>query len=99
MNTILIVGGSQKSTLEKIGKKRNIKVLYHDAWHHKRVKKEFKILVPQADAIVFQLGALSHVTMEVVKELAKKYNIPFQANRGTGATNAINIGIDLIQSN
>ncbi|PGT07188.1 hypothetical protein COD03_27015 [Bacillus cereus] len=42
MSTILVLGGSNGRTLEKLAKKRDCQVIFHDGKNHGGVKKTFR---------------------------------------------------------
>lgn len=91
--TICIIGGSQKQTLEKIGKKNGVKVLFHDGKQH---KKCFNSLIKKSDAVVVMEGACGHISMWKAKDTALKYDKPIKFHAGFGASGAIEKGMQLI---
>lgn len=92
-NTIFVLGGSQRKTLEKIANKKGCNVIFHDAKNHGGIKKCFKSMVQKADVVVFQKAAGGHVSMNVAKDLAKKYEKLFVVNQSFGASSAIELGL------
>lgn len=52
-------------------------------------KKEFKTIVKKADVVVILLGALGHVSMDIVKEVCKEQGIQMITHDGRGASGAI----------
>lgn len=92
MNTIGIVGGSQKSTFSKIGRKNGLNILCHSGKERAGRKKEFKQIIKKSDCIVVLLGACGHVSMNNVKELCKKTNTHVEFIQGFGATGAVEKG-------
>ncbi|WP_368937208.1 hypothetical protein [Bacillus sp. SH8-8] len=63
MSTILVLGGSNGRTLEKLAKKRDCQVIFHDGKNH---------------------GG------------AKKYDVPLLFNPGFGGTDALEMGLKLL---
>ena len=45
MSTILVLGGSNGRTLEKLAKKRDCQVIFHDGKNHGGVKKTFRSVI------------------------------------------------------
>ncbi len=86
MSTILVLGGSNGRTLEKLAKKRDCQVIFHDGKNHGGVKK------------TVQKGACGHVSIDVAKEYAKKYDVPLLFNQGFGGTGALEIGLKHLQA-
>ncbi len=82
MSTILVLGGSNGRTLEKLATKRDCQVIFHDGKNHGGVKKKFRNVIKKCDVIVIQKGACGHVSIDVAKEYAKKYDIPLLFNPG-----------------
>jgi predicted secreted protein len=94
MSTILVLGGSNGKTLEKLAPKRDCQVIFHDGKNHGGVKKTFRSVIKKFDVIVIQKGALcGHVSIDVAKEYAKKYDIPLLFNQGFGGTGALEMGL------
>ncbi len=55
MSTILVLGGSNGRTLEKLAKKRDCQVIFHDGKNHGGVKKTFRsVIKKKCDVIVVQ---------------------------------------------
>jgi hypothetical protein len=81
--TIAIFGGSQESTFQKIGKKQGCKVLFHcGKTRNGGNKKEFQTLINKADCVVVMLGAIGHVSMDIVKEICKEQKKKWSFIRG-----------------
>lgn len=49
MSTILVLGGSNGRTLEKLAKKRDCQVIFHDGKNHGGVKKTFRSVIKKCD--------------------------------------------------
>lgn len=98
MNTILVLGGSNGRTLEKLAKKRDCQVIFHDGKNHGGVKKTFRSVIKKCDVIVVQKGACGHVSIDVAKEYAKKYDVPLLFNLGFWGTGALEIGLKHLQA-
>ncbi|WP_242264206.1 DUF2325 domain-containing protein [Bacillus cereus group sp. BfR-BA-01400] len=98
MSTILILGGSNGKTLEKLAKKRDCQVIFHDGKNHGGVKKTFRSVIKKCDFIVVQKGACGHVSIDVAKEYAKKCDVPLLFNQGFGGTGALEIGLKHLQA-
>ncbi|MEC2709802.1 DUF2325 domain-containing protein, partial [Bacillus thuringiensis] len=47
----------------------------------------------KCDVIVIQKGACGHVSIDVAKEYAKKYDVPLLCNPGFGGTGALEMGL------
>ena len=45
-----------------------------------------------------QKGACGHVSIDVAKEYAKKYDVPLLFNQGFGGTGALEIGLKHLQA-
>lgn len=89
MKNICIIGGSQKETFEKIGKKRGFKVLHHDGkTGGGKVEKQIISLVRKSDYLVIMMGAIKHQTMWVVRDLAESLGVPIIFHDGFGASGA-----------
>ncbi|MDX5960334.1 DUF2325 domain-containing protein [Bacillus cereus group sp. BfR-BA-00331] len=97
MSTILVLGGSNGRTLEKLAKKRDCQVIFHDGKNHGGVKKTFRSVIKKCDVIVIQKGACGHVSIDVAKEYAKKYDVPLLFNPGFGGTGALEMGLKHLQ--
>ncbi|MFD1736167.1 DUF2325 domain-containing protein [Bacillus salitolerans] len=94
--TIAVFGGSQEATLKKLAGKYKCNVLFHcGKSRNGGNKNEFKTLIKKADSIVVQLGAIGHVSMDLIKEVAKELNKPLYFNQGMGASGAIKLGLGL----
>ncbi|MCM3389978.1 DUF2325 domain-containing protein (plasmid) [Ureibacillus chungkukjangi] len=94
---IAIIGGSQKQTFEKIGKKNNCEILFHGGKvRNGATRKEFLPIVKKADCVVVLLGAISHITMNTVKELCKEEGVKVIFQNGFGASLAIQSGLEAI---
>ncbi|MFK4431551.1 hypothetical protein ABH962_002904 [Bacillus sp. RC54] len=48
MSTILVLGGSNGRTLEKLAKKRDCQVIFRDGKNHGGVKKTFRSVIKNA---------------------------------------------------
>jgi hypothetical protein len=98
--TIAVIGGSQELTFKKIGKKHGVDVLHHNG----KVRnggnaKVFRALIKKSDCIVVCLDACGHVSMDIVKDLAKKMDKKIDYISGFGATGAIQAGMNLLIGN
>lgn len=98
MSTILVLGGSNGRTLEKLAKKRDRQVIFHDGKNHWGVKKTFRSVIKKCDVIVIQKGACGHVSIDVATEYAKKYDVPLLFNQGFGGTGALEMGLKHLQA-
>lgn len=88
--TIAIFGGTQELTYKKIGKNYDLKVLFHNGkYRNGGNKKEFRNIIKKADCVVMMIGALGHVSMDIVKELCKEYDKEMIFHKGRGASGAI----------
>ena len=95
--TLAIIGGSQEQTYQKVGSKSGCKVLFHNGKSRNGgVKKDFRPLIKKADCVVVLLGAIGHVTMDVVKELCKENDTKIVYHQGFGASGAVNSGLQAI---
>lgn len=95
--TLTIIGGSQEQTYKKVGAKSDCQILFHNGKSRNGgVKKDFRPLIKKADCVVLLLGAVGHVTMDVVKELCKETNTKVVFHQGFGASGAINSGLQAI---
>lgn len=93
--TIAIFGGSQEGTYKKIGQKHGVEVLFHcGKTRNGGNKKEFKNIVKNADCVVVMLGAVGHVSMDIVKEVCKKQGVEILFHNGFGASGAIQLCLD-----
>ncbi|PEQ87868.1 DUF2325 domain-containing protein [Bacillus cereus] len=90
MSTILVLGGSNGRTLEKLAKKRDCQVIFHDGKNHGGVKKTFRSVIKKCDVIVIQKGACGHVSIDVAKEYD---DVPLLFNPGFGGTGALEMGL------
>ncbi|RHW36073.1 DUF2325 domain-containing protein [Neobacillus notoginsengisoli] len=98
--TIAIFGGSQEGTYKKIGQKHGVNVLFHSGkTRNGGNKKEFKNLVKNADCVVVMLGAIGHVSMDIVKDLCKKNDVKILFHNGFGASGAIQMGLENLSVN
>lgn len=98
--TIAIFGGSQEATYKKIGNKYGVNVLFHcGKSRNGGNKKEFSKLVKKADCVVVLLGAVGHVSMDIVKELCKEMGKEVVFHNGFGASGAIQLGLDQMKGN
>lgn len=75
-------GGSQDQTYKK-GEKKGCYILFHCG-----EKKEFSPMVKKEDYVVVLLGAIGHVTMDLVKKLSKEEGKTIWFHKGFGATGA-----------
>jgi hypothetical protein len=98
MSTILVLGGSNGRTLEKLAKKRDCQVIFHDGKNHGGEKKTFRSVKKKCDVIVVQKGACGHVSIDVEKEYEKKYDVPLLFNQGFGDRCALEIGLKYLQA-
>jgi hypothetical protein len=88
--TVAIIGGTQETTFKQIGRKLGVDVLFHcGKSRNGGNKKEFRTLVKKADCVVILLGALGHVSMDIVKEVCKEQDIKLLTHDGRGASGAI----------
>lgn len=95
--TLAIIGGSQEQTYQKVGSKSNCQILFHcGKARNGGVKNDFRPLVKKADCVVVLLGAVGHVTMDLVKELCKETNTKVVYHKGFGASGAVNSGLQAI---
>lgn len=87
--TISIIGGTQESTMKALGQKKGFTILHHDA--HVRGggnKKTFQKMVKKSQCVIV-LGACSHSSMWLIKDLCKKYNVPVEFLSGRGISGAL----------
>lgn len=54
MSTILVLGGSNGRTLEKLAKKRDCHVIFHDGKNHGGVKKTFRSVIKNVMLLSFK---------------------------------------------
>lgn len=88
--TVAIFGGSQEATYKRIGQKNNVNIIFHSGkTRNGGNKKEFKTLVKKADCVVVLLGAVGHVSMDIVKEVCKDLGKDVLYHNGFGASGAI----------
>ncbi|MCK6259593.1 DUF2325 domain-containing protein [Fictibacillus sp. KIGAM418] len=96
--TIAIIGGSQKTTFEKMAKRQNCNMMFHTGKvRNGASKKAFRAIVKKSDCVVILLGAIGHVTMDVVKVLCKEYQTPVAYHSGMGASGAIELALPYVQ--
>lgn len=96
--TVVVFGGSQENTLRKLGLKRGIDVLFHSGkTRNGGNKREFKNLVKRADCVVLQVGAIGHVSMDIVKDLCKKQGKELLFHTGFGASGAISMCVEHLE--
>jgi len=57
-------------------------------------KKEFRDLIKKADVCVILLGAIGHVSMDIVKEVCKQQGKSLLFHKGFGATGAIEMCVN-----
>ncbi|MET1174384.1 DUF2325 domain-containing protein [Paenibacillus amylolyticus] len=93
---LAIIGGTQKDTFKKIGKKYGLAVTHHDGKCKKALEKEFTPIIRNSDVIIILKGALQHASMWAVRDLAREYNKALGFHEGRGATGAIEKAIHLI---
>ncbi len=94
MSTILVLGGSNGRTLEKLAKKRDCQVIFHDGKKSRRRKENLsKCYKKNAMLLSFRKGACGQVSIDVAKEYAKKYDVPLLFNPGFGGTGALEMGL------
>ncbi|MDA2526451.1 DUF2325 domain-containing protein, partial [Bacillus cereus] len=55
-------------------------------------------VIKKCDVIVIQKGACGHVSIDVAKEYAKKYDVPLLFNPGFGGTGALEMGLKHLQA-
>lgn len=97
--TVAIFGGSQEQTYKKIGQKNGINVLFHSGkTRNGGNKKEFSTLIKKADCVVVLLGAVGHVSMDIVKEVSKKQGKEILFHNGFGASGAIQMCVEHLDS-
>lgn len=97
--TVGIIGGSQEQTFKKIGKKFGLEVIHHSGKVRNGANaKTFRTIVKNSDVIVVCLDACGHVTMDCVKELAKKMGKKIDYIQGFGATGAIQKGLEMLNN-
>ncbi|MBU7595861.1 DUF2325 domain-containing protein (plasmid) [Metabacillus halosaccharovorans] len=97
--TIAIFGGSQELTYRKIGEKNGVNVIFHSGKSRNGGnKKEFRTVIKKADCVVVLLGAVGHVSMDVVKDVAKKLGKTVIYHDGRGATGAIKSCLEFLKS-
>lgn len=97
--TVAIFGGSNELTFIKMGKKMNCNILFHSGkTRNGGNKKEFKTIIKKADCVVVLLGAIGHVSMDMVKEVCKQTGKPIEFVNGFGASGAIQKGIELLDA-
>lgn len=95
--TIGIIGGSQEQTYKKIGKKYGFKVVHHNGKVRNGADaRVFRPIIKNCDVIVVCLDACGHVTMDCVKDLAKKMEKKIDYIKGFGATGAIQKAITML---
>jgi hypothetical protein len=95
--TIAVIGGSQESTYKKVGQKFGVDVVFHSGKSRNGGnKKEFSNLINKADCVVFLLGALGHVSMDLAKEVCKKQEKKLFVHKGFGASGAIQQCVDYL---
>jgi hypothetical protein len=93
--TLAIIGGSQEVTLKKIGIKLGCNILFHGGkTRNGGNKKEFKNIIKKADCVVIQIGALGHISMDMVKEICKDLGKELVFHNGFGASGAISMGLE-----
>ena len=98
MKTVAIIGGSQEQTFRKLGKKMGCHVLFHNGiTRNGGTKKAFLPIVKKADCVVLLLGACSHITMDIVKNLCKENDTDIAYHQGFGASGALTTGMDILQ--
>jgi hypothetical protein len=96
-HTIGIIGGSQEQTYKKIGKKHGLDIIHHSGKVRNGANaKTFRTIVKNSDVIVVCLDACGHVTMDCVKDLAKKMGKKIDYIQGFGATGAVQKGLALL---
>ncbi|MEK5149082.1 MULTISPECIES: DUF2325 domain-containing protein [unclassified Psychrobacillus] len=94
---LAIIGGSQEHTYQQIGKKMGCEVLFHNGKSRNGgVKKDFRPIIKKADCVVVLLGAIGHVSMDVVKELCKENDKQLVFHQGRGASGAVFSGLESI---
>lgn len=94
---IAIIGGSQERTFKQIGAKMGCQVLFHGGKvRNGGTKKDFRPIIKKADCVVVNLGAIGHVTMDVVKEICKESNKKIVFQEGFGASGAVHAGLNAL---
>jgi len=68
-------------------------ILFHNG-KSKGGKKELKHIIQKSDCVVVLLGAVGHVSMNIVKDICKKKGISLLFHNGFGASGAIQLCID-----
>lgn len=84
--------------VREVGKKRDCQVIFHDGKNHGGVKKTFRSVIKKCDVSVIQKGACGHVSIDVAKEYAKKYDVPLLFNQGFSGTGALEMGLKHLQA-
>ena len=94
--TVAIIGGSQEKTFKQLGKKMGCDILFHDGLSRKgKTNKEFLSIINKADCVVILVGACSHIAMDTVKALCKKYNVKLKFH-GKGGSGAIALALSAV---
>lgn len=88
---IAIFGGTNETTYKQVGKKAGVKVIHDDGL--KTNASKMAKHVRKCDCIVVITGAISHKSMEAVKEINALYGRPIVFKEGRGATGAVYSGI------
>lgn len=94
--TIAVIGGFNGSSLVKQGKRMGVNVIHHDGTSPK--KKEFYTIARQAHSVVVIGKACGHSAMDYIKEACKETNTPITFPKGTGASSALTVGLEVIAS-
>lgn len=94
MKTIAIFGGSNETTYKKVANKNGAEILFHcGKSRNGGNEKVFSTIIKKVDCVIMLTDALGHVSMDKVKEVAKREGKPFKAIKGLGASKAIREGL------
>lgn len=95
--TVAIFGGSQETTYKQIGSKNGVDVLFHcGKSRNGGNRKEFRNIIKKADCVVILLGAVGHISMDIVKDVSKKLGKTVIYHEGRGASGAIRACVELL---
>jgi hypothetical protein len=97
--TIAIIGGSNEGTYRKVAAKQGANILFNcGKVRNGGSKKDFRPIIKKCDVCIILLGAIGHVTQDVVKELCKENGVKLVFQEGFGATGAITAGLNAINN-